>query len=52
MKKRMQQVHPPLFLPDLVAAPVKSVVESGRAVLVAHILCVKCSIQALQFAHC
>ena len=43
-KKRMQQVHPFLFLPDLVAAPVKSVVESGRAVLVAHILCVTCSI--------
>ena len=42
-KKRMQQVHPPYSSPDLVAAPVESVVESGRAVLVAHVLCVKYS---------
>jgi len=26
-------VHPPYFSPDLVAAPVESVVESGQAVL-------------------
>ena len=29
----MQQVHPLYSSPDLVAAPVESVVESGRAVL-------------------
>ena len=40
-KKRMQQVHPLYSSPDLVAAPVESVVESGRAFLVAHVLCVK-----------
>ena len=34
-------MHPPYSSPDLVAAPVKSVVESGHAVLVAHVLCVK-----------
>jgi len=42
-KKRMQQVHPLYSSPDLVAAPVESVFESGRAVLVAHVLCVKYS---------
>jgi hypothetical protein len=39
----MQQVHPLYSSPDLVAAPVESVVESGRAFLVAHVLCVKYS---------
>ena len=34
-------MHPPYSSPDLVAAPVESVVESGHAVLVAHVLCVK-----------
>jgi hypothetical protein len=34
-------VHPLSSSPDLVAAPVESVVESGRVVLVAHLLRVK-----------
>jgi len=41
IKKRTQQVHPPFSSPDVLAAPVESVVESGQAVLVAHVLCVK-----------
>ena len=40
-KKRTHQVHPPSSSPDLVAASVESVVESGRAVLAAHLVCVK-----------
>ena len=43
-KKRMQHVHPPSSSPDLVVAPVESVVESGRVVLGAHVLCVKNSL--------
>jgi hypothetical protein len=42
-KKRMQQMHPPSSSPDLVAVPVESVVESGRVVLGAHLVCVKAS---------
>ena len=34
-------MHPPYSSPDLVAAPVEFVVEFGRAVLAAHVLCVK-----------
>jgi hypothetical protein len=40
-------VHPLYSSPDLVAAPVESVVESGRAFLVAHVLCVKHSYPSL-----
>jgi hypothetical protein len=42
-KKRMQHAHPLSSSPDLVAAPVESVVASGRVVLLAHVLCVKVS---------
>jgi hypothetical protein len=34
-------MHPPSSSPDLIAAPVESVVESGRVLLVAHVLRVK-----------
>jgi predicted alpha/beta hydrolase family esterase len=47
----MQQVHPPYSSPDLVAAPVESVVESGQAVLVAHVLSVNTA-QEARMHHC